>query len=313
VPLTTVTTIAELRAHLDAARAAGRSVGFVPTMGYLHAGHASLMAAARRETDVVVASIFVNPLQFAPTEDLDAYPRDLRGDTDLAESEGVDLLFVPTTAEMYPRGAVATTVMVAGVSAPLEGRSRPTHFAGVATVVAKLFAIVGPCRAYFGEKDFQQVAVVRRMVADLSIPVEVVACPTSRASDGLALSSRNAYLSDDERRAAPVVQRALQAGRAAIDAGQRDPAVVRAVMAEVVAAEPLAELDYAEVVDATTLEVVDPLAGELRLLAAVRFSGARLIDNIAAHAGHDLEPGPGTTTDHHQGATAAAAPTEGST
>jgi pantoate--beta-alanine ligase len=280
--LSTVATVAALRERLDAARASGRRVGFVPTMGYLHAGHASLMAAARRETDVVVASIFVNPLQFAPTEDLDAYPRDLDGDTAMAEREGVDLLFVPTREEMYPDGEVLTTVEVRGISEPLEGRSRPTHFAGVATVVAKLFAIVGPCSAYFGEKDFQQVAVVRQMVRDLSLPVDLVACPTLREADGLAMSSRNAYLTDDERAAAPVVHAALQVGRAAIDAGERDPAKVRGLMADLIVAEPKADLDYAEVVDARTLRVVDPLAGELRLLAAARFGKARLIDNLAA-------------------------------
>jgi pantoate--beta-alanine ligase len=277
-----ISSVAGLRERLEAARAAGERVGFVPTMGYLHDGHASLMAAARRDTDVVVASIFVNPLQFAPTEDLDAYPRDLEGDTAMAEREGVDLLFVPTREEMYPDGEVLTTVEVRGISEPLEGRSRPTHFAGVATVVAKLFAIVGPCSAYFGEKDFQQVAVVRQMVRDLSIPVDVVACPTLREADGLAMSSRNAYLTDDERAAAPVVHAALQVGRASIDAGERDPSRVRALMADLIAAEPLASLDYAEVVDARTLQVVEPLAGELRLLAAVRFGKARLIDNVAA-------------------------------
>jgi pantoate--beta-alanine ligase len=285
VPLTTVATITELRARLAAARAEGQRVGFVPTMGYLHAGHASLMAAARADVDLVVASIYVNPLQFGPTEDLDAYPRDLAGDTVLAEAEGVDLLFVPDGAEMYPDGAVLTTVAVAAVSEPLEGRARPTHFAGVATVVAKLFAIVGPCQAYFGEKDFQQVAVIRQMVRDLSIPVDVIACPTRREPDGLALSSRNAYLTEAERSAAPVVHAALLVGRLAIDAGERDAARVRDLMAELIEAEPLASLDYAEVVDARTLQVVDPLAGELRLLAAVRFGRARLIDNLGALVG----------------------------
>jgi pantoate--beta-alanine ligase len=280
VPLSTITTIAELRARLEAARADGEQVGFVPTMGYLHEGHASLLRAARVDADVVVASIFVNPLQFGAGEDLDAYPRDLASDTARAAAEGVDLLFLPSGAEMYPEGQVRTTVSVAKVSAPLEGRVRPTHFAGVATVVAKLFSIVGPCRAYFGEKDFQQVAVVRQMVHDLSIPVEVVACPTVRESDGLALSSRNAYLTADERAAAPVVHAALQVGRMAIDAGERDAAKVQALMADLIVAEPLAELDYAEVVDARTLQAVDPLAGELRLLAAVRFGKARLIDNL---------------------------------
>jgi pantoate--beta-alanine ligase len=280
VPLSTVTAIADLRTQLDRARASGKQVGFVPTMGYLHEGHASLMRAARADCDLVVASIFVNPLQFGAGEDLDAYPRDLAGDTAMAEAEGVDLLFVPAGAEMYPEGAVRTTVSVAEVTAPLEGRARPTHFAGVATVVAKLFSIVGPCRAYFGEKDFQQVAVVRQMVHDLSIPVDVVACPTVRESDGLAMSSRNAYLSEGERAAAPVVHAALQVGRMAIDAGERDRAKVQALMADLIGAEPLAELDYAEVVDARTLQPVDPLAGELRLLAAVRFGRARLIDNL---------------------------------
>ncbi len=283
MPLTTVTTIDELREALEGARRAGRTIGFVPTMGYLHAGHASLMEAARAEHDVVVTSIFVNPLQFGPTEDLDAYPRDLARDTALAEQCGADLLFLPSTTEMYPE-PVRTTVSVAGVSAPLEGRARPTHFDGVATVVAKLFSIVGPCAAYFGEKDFQQLAVVRQMVRDLSIPVEVVGCPTVREPDGLAMSSRNAYLGPEERAAAPVVHAALEAGRAAVLAGETDPAAVRAVMAARIVAEPLAELDYAEVVDAATFEVPDPLQGTLRLLAAVRFGRARLIDNVGVEA-----------------------------
>ncbi|MEO7429527.1 MAG: pantoate--beta-alanine ligase [Acidimicrobiales bacterium] len=282
--MTTVVTIAELRAMLDAHRAAGRQVGFVPTMGYLHRGHASLMDAARDAHDVLVVSIFVNPLQFGPSEDLDAYPRDLAADTALAEASGVDLLFVPSTAEMYPT-QMRTAVSVSGASEPLEGHTRPTHFAGVATVVAKLFAIVGPCRAYFGEKDFQQLAVIRQMVRDLSIPVEVEGCATVREPDGLALSSRNAYLTPAERAVAPVVHATLQAGRMAIDAGERDPAKVRALMAELLAAQPLAELDYAEVVDAATFLTPDPLRGELRLLAAVRLGKARLIDNVGVQVG----------------------------
>jgi pantoate--beta-alanine ligase len=279
----TVTTITELRETLDRERARGRTVGFVPTMGYLHDGHASLMRAARAETGLVTASVFVNPLQFGPGEDLEAYPRDLDRDTALAAEAGVDLLFAPAAEEMYPT-PVLTTVSVAGVSAPLEGASRPTHFAGVATVVAKLFSIVGPCRAYFGAKDWQQVAVVRRMARDLSMPVEVVACPTLREPDGLAMSSRNVYLSPDERAAAPVVYRALRAGAAAIGAGERDPAAVRDLMAGIIEAEPLAELDYAAVVDADSFTVPDPLAGNLRLLAAVRFGRARLIDNVGVTA-----------------------------
>jgi pantoate--beta-alanine ligase len=275
----TIATIAELRGALDEHRSAGRAVGFVPTMGYLHDGHASLMRAARRSDDVVVASIFVNPLQFGAGEDLASYPRDLERDTELAEAAGVDVLFTPAVDEMYPR-PVLTTVSVAQVSEPLEGAARPTHFAGVATVVAKLFAIVGPCRAYFGAKDWQQIAVVRRMAQDLSFPVEVVACPTVREPDGLAMSSRNVYLGADEREAAPVVYTALRAGVAAITAGERDPAAVRRLMGEIIEAEPLAELDYAEVVDADSLTVPEPLTGNLRLLAAVRFGRARLIDNV---------------------------------
>jgi pantoate--beta-alanine ligase len=275
----TLHTVAELRPLLVGERAAGRSVGLVPTMGYLHDGHLSLVRRARADTDVVVASIFVNPLQFGAGEDLDAYPRDLDRDGRLAEAAGVDLLFVPSAEEMFPQPAL-TTVSVAQVSEPLEGTARPHHFAGVATVVAKLFAIVGPRRAYFGEKDFQQLAVVRRMVRDLSLPVEVVGCPTVRELDGLALSSRNSYLTADEREAAPVVYRALRAGAAAILAGERDAAAVRTLMRQIIEAEPLAQVDYAEVVDADSFRIPDPLAGNLRLLAAVRFGRARLIDNV---------------------------------
>ena len=275
----TLRTIAELRSVLDGERAAGRTVGFVPTMGYLHDGHLSLMRRAEAQTDLVVASIFVNPLQFGAGEDLDAYPRDLERDGRLADAAGVDLLFVPSADEMYPT-PVLTTVSVAQVSEPLEGSARPHHFAGVATVVAKLFAIVGPCRAYFGEKDFQQLAVVRRMARDLSLPVEVVGCPTVREPDGLALSSRNSYLTPEEREAAPVVFRALRAGAATVLAGERDAAAVRTLMAQIIEAEPLAHLDYAEVVDADSFRIPDPLIGNLRLLAAVRFGRARLIDNV---------------------------------
>ena len=275
----TLGTIAELRSVLDGERTEGRAVGLVPTMGYLHDGHLSLMRQARAETDVVVGSIFVNPLQFGAGEDLDAYPRDLERDGRLAEAAGVDLLFVPSVEEMYS-APVLTTVSVAQVSEPLEGATRPHHFAGVATVVAKLFAVVGPCRAYFGEKDFQQLVVVRTMARDLSFPVEVVGCPTVRELDGLALSSRNSYLTPGEREAAPVVYRALRAGVATVLAGERDPAAVRTLMAQIIEAEPLAQLDYAEIVDADSLRIPDPLAGNLRLLAAVRFGRARLIDNV---------------------------------
>ncbi len=248
---------------LHAERLNGRTVGLVPTMGYLHDGHASLVRRAGVDCDVVAATIFVNPLQFGANEDLTTYPRDLEGDRAVAEANGVAYLFVPAVEEMYP-GQVFTTVTVAGVSEGFEGASRPTHFAGVATVVAKLFNIAGPCRAYFGEKDWQQLQVIGRMVADLSFPVDVVGCATVREPDGLAMSSRNAYLSPDERRAAVVLHRALVAGAT-------DVARARDRMREAFAAEPLATLDYADVVETDS---------EYRLLVAARVGGTRLIDNI---------------------------------
>jgi len=275
----TLRTIPELRARLDADRARGLRVGLVPTMGYLHEGHASLITRAAAECDTVVTTVFVNPLQFGAGEDLASYPRDLDRDTALAEASGAHLVFAPEVEEMYPT-PVLTTVSVAEVPATMEGASRPTHFAGVATVVAKLFNLAGPCRAYFGEKDYQQLVVVRRMAADLSFPVEVVGCATVREPDGLAKSSRNVYLTAAEREAAPVLQRALQAGAAAIAAGETSPAAVAGVVASLVDAEPLAALDYAAVVDAATLAPVDPLRGEVRLLAAARFGRARLLDNV---------------------------------
>ena len=274
-----VTTASALRAALDAVRRDGGTVGLVPTMGYLHAGHVSLMQRSVADNDVTAATIFVNPLQFAPSEDLAAYPRDLEADTARCDAAGVGVLFTPTVDEMYPE-PILTTVSVSGITATMEGASRPTHFAGVATVVAKLFALAGACRAYFGEKDFQQLAVVRKMALDLSFPVEVVGCPTVREPDGLAMSSRNAYLTAEERAAAPVLRRALLAGADAVQAGERDPEVVRRLVAGLIEGEPLAVLDYAAVVDARTLEVVDPLVGEVRLLAAAKFGRARLLDNL---------------------------------
>ena len=280
-----IDTVAGLRGTLAEARLAGRQVGFVPTMGFLHDGHVSLMERAAAECDVVLASIFVNPLQFGANEDLDAYPRDLDRDRQLAEGAGVDLLFVPPLGEMYPE-PMATNVSVSDVSARFEGASRPTHFDGVATVVAKLFNLSGPCRAYFGEKDFQQIAVVRRMVRDLSVPVEVVACPTVREPDGLAMSSRNAYLDATQRAAAPVLHRALTAGAGAIADGTIDVGEVRDTMREVTAAEPLAQVDYLDVADPGSLEPLHALdhrrGSEVRLLGAIRIGSTRLIDNLAA-------------------------------
>ncbi len=277
----TITTISELRERLDSERRVGRGVGFVPTMGYLHLGHLSLVEAAAAENPVTVVSIFVNPLQFAEGEDLGSYPRDLAADSAQCEALGVDYLFVPSVGEMYPR-EVATVVKVPSVAAPLEGVARPHHFAGVATVVAKLFSIVGGCRAYFGSKDWQQVCVVRRMVSDLSIPVDVVACPTVREPDGLAMSSRNVYLSADERAQAPVLRAALDAGLEAISAGETESAAVEAAMEAVVDRADLASLDYVAAVQADSLVSEGPLHGEVRLLVAARFGRARLIDNDGA-------------------------------
>ena len=268
-----IETVAAFRAALDAERAGGRTVGLVPTMGALHDGHLSLVRRAASEGDVVAVTIFVNPLQFGPTEDLATYPRDIRADAAVAEAAGVAHLLAPTVEEMFPSPPL-TTVRVAEVSEGGEGASRPGHFDGVATVVAKLFALAGPCRAYFGEKDWQQLQVVRRLAADLSFPVEVVACPTVREPDGLALSSRNRHLSDEERRAAPVLHRALLAGRALVAGGRCDPGELRRAMADVVAAEPLARLDHAEVGDGGP--------GALRLLVAARIGTTRLIDNLEA-------------------------------
>jgi pantoate--beta-alanine ligase len=266
---------------LAAERGAGRRVGLVPTMGYLHAGHASLMARAAAGCDVVAATIFVNPLQFGPAEDLASYPRDLDRDRRLAEEQGVAYLFVPEAVEMFADHP-HTTVSVSGESDGLEGASRPGHFDGVATIVAKLFALAGPCRAYFGEKDYQQLAVIRRLAADLSFPVDVIGCPTVREPDGLALSSRNAYLTAAERAVASRLYAALQTGAALIVAGERDATTVRRGMAAVVTAEPQFTLDYADV-RAPDLQPIDPLRGELRLLLAARLGRARLIDNLGVN------------------------------
>jgi pantoate--beta-alanine ligase len=276
------TTISELRPVLDGHRAAGRSIGLVPTMGALHAGHLSLVKRSVAACDVTVVSVFVNPLQFGPNEDFAAYPRDLDRDVALAAGVGADIVFAPPLEEMYPRPLV-TTVSVAEVTEPLEGAARPGHFDGVATVVTKLFSIAGPCAAFFGEKDYQQLQVVTRLAADLSLPVAVVPCPTVREPDGLALSSRNAYLTPEERAAAPVLRRALRAGAESIERdGVRDAGEVRRLMTGMIEAESLARLEYAEVVSASTLRPVDPLAGSLRLLTAARFGRARLIDNVGA-------------------------------
>lgn len=274
-----LTRAAALRARTDEARSRGAQVGFVPTMGYFHAGHRSLMRRARAENDLVVVSLFVNPLQFAPSEDLGSYPRDPEGDAAAAEAEGVDVLFVPSVEEMYPR-PTRTTVHVEGVTAGLCGRSRPTHFDGVATVVTKLFSMVGPCRAYFGRKDAQQLAVIRRMVEDLNLPVVVVGCPLVREPDGLAMSSRNSYLEPEDRKAAVVLSRALHAAADAVRDGIRSADAVRDVVTRTIATEPRVRLDYAEVVDADDLTPVARIEGEVLVAVAAFVGRARLIDNM---------------------------------
>jgi pantoate--beta-alanine ligase len=275
----TVDTVDACRAACDDVRARGGTVGLVPTMGFFHEGHRSLMRAARRAHDAVVVSLFVNPTQFGPSEDLDAYPRDLGRDTEVATAEDVDVLFTPSVAEMYPLGA-ATTVHVAGLTGELCGRSRPGHFDGVTTVVAKLFAIVGPCHAYFGRKDAQQLAVVRRMAADLRIPVQVVGCPLVREPDGVAMSSRNSYLSPEERVRASVLVRALRAAADAVQSGERDVDAVRGTLAAVLATEPSVRVDYAEVVDAATMQRIDTFTAETLVAVAAYVGSTRLIDNV---------------------------------
>lgn len=273
-----IETVSEFRAALDAERAAGRSAGFVPTMGYLHDGHVSLIRAARAGNDVVAVSIFVNPLQFGPTEDLAAYPRDLDRDLALCDAEGVDLVFHPSVAEMYPDDS-PIRVTAGRLGAVLCGKTRPGHFDGVATVVAKLFNASGPCRAYFGRKDAQQLVVIRHLVRSLGFPVEVVGCDTVRESDGLAMSSRNVYLSAEERGAAVVLYKALAEASVEIEAGETDGTKIAALMGERISSEPLARLDYAACVDPETLENVRLIHGDVLLTVAAWLGPARLIDN----------------------------------
>jgi pantoate--beta-alanine ligase len=268
---------------LDELRAArllldGR-LGLVPTMGYLHEGHLSLARRAREECDRVAASIFVNPTQFGPTEDLSKYPRDLDRDLSLLEAAGVDLVWTPDNETMYPPD-FSTWVEVEGLTRPLEGAARPGHFRGVTTVVAKLFNAVQPQAAYFGQKDAQQAAVVRKMTRDLNFPVEIVVCPTVREADGLAMSSRNSYLSPEERKSAVVLFRALTAAREAFERGERDAESLRKVMSETLASEPRARTQYVSCADYDTLEELATVTGKALLSMAVFIGKTRLIDNF---------------------------------
>ena len=271
-----LTAVSDVRARL-AFR--GGTLGLVPTMGALHAGHLSLVTRARSENDRVAVSVFVNPAQFGPSEDLAAYPRPFESDLGLLGSLGVDVVWAPSQGDVYPPG-FQTWVTVDEVSAPLEGARRPGHFRGVATVVAKLLNVFGPDRAYFGQKDAQQVAVIRRMVNDLAFPVDIVVCPTVRETDGLALSSRNVYLGHEERRAAPVIYRALSAARAAFEAGERDARRLRQILSEALAGEPLVEADYLSVADSATLAELERVDGAALVSLAARIGNARLIDNV---------------------------------
>ncbi len=274
-------TIAELRMAL---RAPAAPLGLVPTMGYLHEGHLSLVEAAKAQCPTVVVSLFVNPTQFGPNEDFEDYPRDEDRDLDLLGDAGADIAFIPSVEEIYPAGD-STRVRVGGLTEVLEGDRRPGHFEGVATVVARLFLMVQPDRAYFGEKDAQQLAVLKRMTADMQFPIEVVGCPTVREPDGLALSSRNIYLTPEERAQAPALQAGLQAAVAAFEDGVRDASALRSRVRDLIAAQPLAEIDYISLADSETLAELEGLIKPPALLSlAVRFGTARLIDNVTLRA-----------------------------
>jgi pantoate--beta-alanine ligase len=274
-----VRTIAETRDVVGKARTEGKIVGLVPTMGYFHEGHLTLMRQARRETGLVVVSLFVNPTQFGPAEDFGSYPRDLERDASLAESVGVDLIFSPSLQEMYPE-RFSSHVGVEGLTEGLCGASRPYHFRGVTTVVAKLFNIVQPDRAYFGTKDYQQFKVIERMVKDLNMRLDIIPIPTVREPDGLAMSSRNTYLNPEERQAALILRKSLDYARELAAAGQADARKLRAKIEEFIGSEPLASIDYVAVVDPETLKPVDEIGDEGVLVAlAVRIGRTRLIDN----------------------------------
>jgi pantoate--beta-alanine ligase len=277
-----ITAISEMQSHADALRRQGRTIGLVPTMGFLHEGHLSLIRCARKDCDVVVVSIFVNPTQFGPGEDLDRYPRDEAGDRAQCEAAGVDVLFMPKAAGMYP-DTPSVFVTVEGISDILEGAARPGHFRGVATVVSKLFHLVKPHKAFFGQKDYQQAAVVRRMVKGLNMDVDVVVLPTVREPDGLAMSSRNSYLSADERRKAAAMHRALSAAEQMAKAGAREPEKLKNKMLAVLREVPGIEIDYVEIVDPETLMPLASAKDSMALLVAVRIGRTRLIDNLVIH------------------------------
>lgn len=274
-----ITRISEMQSLADSLRKQGKRIGLVPTMGFLHEGHLSLMRFARRECDVVIASIFVNPTQFGPAEDFDRYPRDEAGDRAKCESAGIDLLFMPGVKEMYPEKP-SVFVIVEGISDILEGAVRPGHYQGVATVVAKLFNSVKPHKAFFGQKDYQQCVVIKRMVKELNMDVETVVLPTIREADGLAMSSRNSYLNAEERRAATVIFRALSAGERLVKTGVKEPKILENSIRTILQEERGIAVDYIELVDPETLAPLVSAKGGTVMLVAVRLGRTRLIDNI---------------------------------
>jgi pantoate--beta-alanine ligase len=277
-----VSRVAEVKKLVGQARLAGKSVGLVPTMGYLHEGHLTLMRTARAEHGVVVASIFVNPLQFGPSEDFAVYPRDLERDAKMAAEAGVDVIFAPTVEEMYPQGFANTLtfVEVKGITDCLCGASRPGHFRGVTTVCTKLFNIVAPDVAYFGQKDAQQVVVIRRMVADLNMNVRIATVPIVREADGLALSSRNVFLNPAERKAALVLSKSLRQASELLAAGERDASAIRRAMGYLIGGEPLAAVDYVSICDPDSLEELARVDGPALVALAVKIGKTRLIDNL---------------------------------
>lgn len=273
-----VHTVEEVRGQVKEWRAAGLSVGLVPTMGYLHEGHKSLIDRAVKDNDRVVVSVFVNPMQFGPTEDLASYPRDLNRDAALCEAAGADLIFNPEPENMYAND-FSSFIDMSTLTKGLCGKSRPIHFRGVCTVVGKLFNIVQPDKAYFGQKDAQQLAVIRHMVNDLNFNLEIVGCPIIREADGLAKSSRNTYLSPEERQAALILSKSLERGRELIEAGERDAETIKQAVTELIQTEPLARIDYVELVDWDTLEPVERIEGPVLNAIAVYIGKTRLIDN----------------------------------
>ena len=274
-------TVKEVREQVKAWRREGLSVGLVPTMGYLHEGHKSLIDKAVEENDRVVVSVFVNPIQFGPSEDLASYPRDLERDTKLCEEAGANLVFHPADEEMY-FDDFCTYVDMDDLTKGLCGKTRPTHFRGVCTVVSKLFHIVAPDRAYFGQKDAQQLAVIRRMVRDLNFDLEIVGCPIVREADGLAKSSRNTYLSEEERKAAVILHKGLSEGEKMVKSGEKDVEKIVEAIRKIIESEPLAKIDYVEMVDWDTLKPIEQIAGEVLTAVAVYIGKTRLIDNFIA-------------------------------